>query len=541
MAKKSVNGLARPNGTDMRDGPGNLIPVKLLSPIPPPPSNPTQAQIRSAVRPGPSKTSAFDPYVAKLSYYIQNPIFTAIHGKWSDRQQHGRIAYDAMMAHGAVSGPCGALKAYLQSYKPMFKSRQSSPTERQKMLADFANAQLDRLGASGDPRQGWGKVVEWFYQGLRYGFSLAEMETVEEPWNGKPKVQINRIVPFPQASLDLGFIPKEEFGESVVALVDPRYRCFIMDPNGRITRVVQYWRGVNAYGKLNTELQIVWEGKEMLRLLHFVHGGGEGNPFGESILFSAYRHWASLYTIELMEDAFLDTSLPYLAISYKTPDGRPSPEIHNQFLSAVTDQDPTKRVLALPDTTYTSVAPSNPNFTDHVEKKIHRLERHITQAIGVPMTLYAEGTGKEANTRELVSVFFTNYLPSILSEISELMTWQFAKRLIDANWTNVQDEDYPIMTFRMVQNEDLRIAMPLLQQILNLVDSDKVGEFLQAYIPGFDRDYIPDSHKQSVAAKRQPTDPAASAKGQPPQKEVGTRDTVRTGKSSNPSNKKTVA
>lgn len=501
------------------------------------PSDPEVGTARVGV--GNVRSSPFNPYVLAASRLVKDkPLFTAVNGKWADRQQHGRLPYDAMMSHGIVSGPFGSLAAYLKSYKPLFKPRNASPTERQKMLADFANAQIDRLASSGDPRQGWGKVIEWFAMGLRYGFTLSEMETVLEAWRGRPRVQVGRLVPLPQASLDLGFIPREEFGENIISGVDPRYRCFEMDNHGRITAVHQYWRDVNSPAVASKENRTTWVGQDLLRILHYARGGADGNPFGESILFPAYRHWASYYTLECEEDVFLNTSLPYLGVSYKTPDGRPSPAIHDAILKAIEEQDPARRLLVLPDATYSSVAPSNPNFTDHVEKKMVRLLHLISEAIGVPHPVYAESAGREASTREIIAVFFGNFLPSILSDISDVMTWQFSKRLIDANWTNVQNEDYPVLTFRMVLNEDIRVAMPLLQQSLNMVDTDKLGDFLQSFVPGFDRDFIPINHSQSVASRRMPTEPAKT--NQPPRKEPGSIDQNGHGRTGNPSGEATV-
>lgn len=474
------------------------------------------------------KTQAFDPQNFLLSNMFQtDPVFNAIHFKWSDRQQHGRIAYDSMYKHAAAGAPFDTLVAFLKSYRPIFKPAGTSPSDKQKQLAAFANEQLRRLGASGDSRQGYEKLIEWFGQGLKYGFCLAEMVTVVEPWQGQARVQIDSVISMPQASLDSGYNPLEEWGETITSFGDPRYRCFDMDLRGKVTAVHQYFRtGGNMW-------RVTWTGPEMLSLMHYTHGGTEGNPYGQSLFFTAFYHWGALYTVEQMEDAFMDAGLPYLGISYKTPDGRPSPALHDQVIEVLRQQDPTTRAMILPNATYQSVAASNPAFTDQADKKKHELRAYIRECIfGAQLT--SAGAAKELDARNAIQVFFKYFLPSLQREIGTVLTWQFARRLIDANWSNLAQEDYPEVEFQNTLDNDLRVAMPLLQMLVPFIDSDRLGEFMERMVPGFDGTWVPTDHKDSVSEKRQIVDPAANAPGAgPPTKQEGSPDVNTHGQTEN--------
>lgn len=497
-------------------------------PAPTPPA-PTRSQTVQAMAPGTGTAQVFDPWTYRLSSTIRDPLFTALHNYWSDRQQHGRVVYDTMYKHPAVSAPFDSLITVLKSYRAHFKPAGTEPSEKQKKIAAFANEQLRRLGSTGDPRQGYERLIDWVGQGLKYGFSLAEMETVQAPWDGQSRIQVKRVIALPQASLDNNITVFEELGQGLYQSNDIRYRCFELDNRGTVIEVRQFYTGITT----RKEENITWRGHELLRILHFVHAGTEGNPFGQSMFFTAFYAWAALYTIEQMEEAFLDASLPYLTASYETPDGRPSPELHAQFLDIIKKQDPALRALIMPDTTFGSVAPSNPSFTEHTKLKKDELRRYILNSIlGVPI-IQADGSN-ELDARNVIQVFFKYLVPGLQREIATLLTWQFARRLIDANWSGLTDEDYPELVFQNMLDNDLRVAMPLLQMVLPMVDSDRLGELLEKLMPGFDRSWIPQAHTSSVEKKRMPVDPGVSGKkGSPPTKQEGTPDGQTDGRTGN--------
>lgn len=465
------------------------------------------AQQSTSLTPGDAKVVYFDPAFSKVIEDVRSdPMYIAIHNKWSDRQQHGRLAYDSMMHHSAVSTPFNFLVATIKSFRPIFKPSRPDATEKQVMLADFANAQLARLGASGDPLQGYEHVIDWFGQGWLYGFSLAEMETSYEMWRGSPRIQLDRVVPLPQATLDLGYVPREEFGEAMLDFADKRYRCFKMNMRGRVESISQFWR--TPVG--NDERQVTWTGGEMSRLLHHVHNGREGNVFGESMLFTAFYHWADLYTLELIENAMLDAAVPFLGISYKTQDGVPRPEVHAMILDAIRNQDPSTRLLVLPDTDFTSVALSNKEFTEQAKVKKKELRAYITQSMLVPAAMYKETDDSQSDARNLQMVFLKRVVPSYLAEVSNVLRWQLAKRLIDANWSKLTIEDYPVLTFNVMVSDDLQAALPMLTQLMKYVDSSRLGEFASAVMPYFEPDWIPKDHADSVFEMRPtPTETAA--------------------------------
>jgi len=502
-------------------------PLRTPPPLPPGPS--TKAESEAALAPGSAKMAVFDPTAYRLSGAVQDPIFLALQQfKWSDRQQHGRIAYDTMYKHPAVAAIFDSLILFLKSYRPLFKPAGSNPTDLQKELAAFANEQLRRLGVSGDARQGYEKLIDGFIaQGLKYGFSLAEMETVSAPWNGQRAIQIRRILPLPQATLDNGFVPLEEFGQGILTSFDVRYHCIEQNERGDILAVHQFYRNGTATD------QITWRGNELQRLLHFVHEGGEGNPYGKSMFFSAFYAWAALYAIEAMEEAFLDAGLPYLTASYKTKDGVPSPALHAQFLEIISQQDPALRAFIMPDTTFSSVAPSNPSFTEHVTRKKDELRRYIQNCIfGVPVS--ASHMGNELDARNSIQVFFNYLLPALQREISTLLTWQFSRRLIDANWSRskVAESDYPELVFVTRDDNGLRIATPIIQQILRFVRYDRMGEALERMVDGFDGSWIATDPADTFESHFGAMNPAAGSTVGQPTKPENTPDTKLTGDTS---------
>lgn len=476
----------------------------------------TVPETRNVLQPdGETKVFVFKP---ELSENIQDPFFLAVtQFQWADRQQHGRMFYNKMMQHMAVSGPMNTLITILKAFRPHFKPSVADPSDDQKQYARFLNEQLRRLGIDGDPRQGYEKFIEWIGQGLRYGFTIAEMGTILAAWEGQSRVQIQRVVPIPQATLDSGWNPAEEYGPVWLPTTDVRYGCFEMDEQGHIVAVQQFHN--------RTEKPIEWRGHELLRLLIFTHGGGEGNPYGESLLFPAAGHFADLYATERMDIAMLDGGQPFLGISYKTPDGRPSPVLHQQVLDIIKKQDRDVRAFILPDATYTSVSSSNPAYNTQSEQKKKETRSYIHQAIFGANIAGDAASATEIDTRNVLQVFFKYLMPGgLLREVGTLLQWQFGKRLIDANWSNLSADDYPTIEFQNTLDNDLRVAMPLLQQVMPFIDSARLGEFLEKNVPGFDRSWIPENHKNSVAIQREMPDPAAQAKGQP-SKPAGTPDT----------------
>lgn len=496
-------------------------------PTPAPPSN--HATTSQAISPtSKPQASIYQPWEYQMSKRLsyEDPLFAALRFKWADFQHIGRQTFDTMYKHPAVAAPFDSLISFLKSYRPMFKPVGANPTKEQKQYADFSNEQIRRLGAIGDPRQGWECVVDWFSVGLKYGFTLAEMETVGAAWRGQRRTQIKRIIPLPQGTLDNGATILEELGQGIMPGNHPRYHCFVLDDKGTVLAVRQF-----HYSQGGPQ-SIEWTGGKLLRILHFAHNSTEGNPFGRSMFFSAFYPWSDLYTLEQMEAAFLDASMPYLTVSYKTPDGRSSPAMHAQVLEIIKQQDPSTRALIMPDTTFGSVAPSNPSFTEHVTAKKDELRRYIFNAImGIPVM--NSNVGNELDARNAIQVFFKYLVPSLQREISTLMTWQFSRRLIDANWSGLSESDYPELVFQNTLDNDVRVAMPLLQQILPFVDHTRIGEMLQSLVPGFERDWIPTTHEQSMQIQRAAPDPAVAGKSSPPTKQPGTPDTQHTGTTSN--------
>lgn len=496
---------------------------------------PTQAAIELAERqvtatPGLQKSAIFDPLYSKaVSQRIaSDAIWNAIHFKWRDTQQLGRLAVDAMLQHAAVSTPHDFLTAFLKCYSCSYVPQGRNPTERQKMLAEFMNDQIGRLPMSGDPRQGWTRVMDWFAQGLRYGFTLAEVIPAIAPWGEKSQrlVQVERLVALPQATLDAGYVPLEEFGQSLLAGTgDRRYRCFDISDKGDIDAYVQF----NGFSDQD---RIEWRTpQDRLRILHFIHRGGESSPYGQPLSFAAYRHWSSLYTIELMEEAALEAARSILFVSYRTPDGVPSPELHAKVVEAIQNGGP---VMVVPNGDAKAVSPFNKEFTDHITQKKKELRKYITQSMMVPTSLYSETEDSQSDGKALMANSFKRVYPSFLLEFSDVMTWQFGRRLIDANWSRVNPEDYPVLKFNIMLDEDIKAATAILQQALPHVASDKLGEFLSFMMPGgFDPDWIASTHAKSVSQMR-PLEAADAPAGSPqaqsftnPGKPAGTPDDDR--------------
>ncbi len=480
--------------------------------------------------PSQAKMSLFDPSL-KISSLIKDPIYTAIHGKWRDRQAHGRVEYEAMLKHPAVSTPFNTLLSFIKANKPQFRVATRSPTAKQQEIADFANEQLGRLGTDGDFNQGWSKFVNAFVgQGLEFGFSLAEMETAYSKWRGKKMVQIQRILPLPQASLDSGFIPREEFGEIALA-VDPRYRCFAVNDNtGKIQSVYQYWAGETA------TRTVTWTGDQLRYILHYTHNGGDGNPYGESHLYSAFYAWEELYTREQQEGVFMDLALPITVVSYDAD--VTSPELHGEAESAIENFDPVRRILIGRRITVTSVAPTNKDFVDHVTKNKAELRNYITEAMLMPKNLYTDSQNADVVARNVIQIFFKYTLPGLLEEIGSVIQNQFVRRIIDANYSHLESEDYPIITFKTQLDNDLRVAANLLVQLLPYMDSDRMGEVFESMIPGFEKEWIAKEMSKTVAEKM----PVAKAMEPAPVdgqggKSEGTPDTNKTGQTENIGNK----
>lgn len=449
------------------------------------------------------RVSYFDPEFKSI--ILNDPIAYGIKAGWRDRQQYSRRLFDQMMLHGAVSTPFREILAMVKSIRVEFVAPQQDPTPAQREMAEFLNAQLQRLS--------WTKILDgWFGQGLQYGFSLAELSTIVEPWKNRPFIQVRELVPLPQGTLDdEAHMPDSA---STTSTLPSKYTCFDFDARGRVTGYHQYRIS------LGDSPVISWKTpQERLHILHFKFGGGDGNPFGESLLLPAVQHWADLYLIERQEQVQLENSVPFITASYESDE--PKPELHEQFGVYVSESDPTKRVLIGNNMTFGKISQTDPDYVSHVEKKIARLSRYITQSMLMPTSVYGETGQKDLDTRNLSQTFLKFVLPSILEEMGEVMTNQFGKRLVDANWTNVEHADYPRFTYRFVTPNDLRLVTSILQMALPHLDSEKLGEVFADYLPMFRKEYIASTHEQSVTVKRPASLPETTGPNDPPPKESG--------------------
>lgn len=446
---------------------------------------------------------------------VDDPLFAHVtEGQWRDTQQHSRVVYDLMMRDPAVSGTFNLILAAILSVEVDFRSQVASPTDTQQEMADFLNTQLKRLNLKGSYRDGWSKFVHGVIRNaFQYGFGLAELGTEIENWKGKPMVQLDEVRTLPQASLDEGSM----FGNKQIrpdAMGKLDYTCFQFTDSGKVRAYVQ-----NAGQKDPKE----WETpRDKVRMLHMVHRGGDGNPFGQSMLWDAYWPWADKYSIERIEQWHLEHAQSIITHSYDSD--VPLPEMHKEFveqLSQTTDGVP---AVSGPRAEFGTLSTIDENYSEHVSKKQAQLNKAISKAMLVPETLITETEEGDVDSRNLVQVFFKYRFPALLAEVGELLTWQLGKRLIDANYSNVEVDDYPVARFKVKLDNDLRIQIPLLTQLLPYMDSDRLGEAMEGLLNGVQREWFPEEHEDSVAVQR-PLDKfepeGVDAFTDPPQKEQG--------------------
>jgi hypothetical protein len=201
-----------------------------------------------------------------------------------------------------------------------------------------------------------------------------------------------------------------------------------------------------------------------------------------------------------MEQAFLDAnSTPILTVSYD--DDATNPKVHAEIENIIKDHD-LFRLLVLRKATFGSVSASNAEYMNHMKEVKAELRTYIAQSMLVPTSIFKESPEKQQNVREVIQAFIKYRLPALFSEIIELMTWQFGRRLIDANYSNVSIDEYPTFSFNYHIDNDLRVAMPLLLQTIPYMDASRLGESLEKLIPGFRKEWIPEKHTDSVDVER---------------------------------------
>lgn len=483
---------------------------------------------RESLRPSSFRTvNIFDPSLNEALH--NDPIAQAISGSYRKTDRHGRIAYDQMRRHAAAGNPFDTLMSILASIQVSYVAPQQEPTDIQREMADFLNSQLARLD--------WPQFVDGvFGQGFQYGFSLTELSTVVESWKKRPFVQIREVSPLPQASLDdshpLSSLSSTSIAESSFR---PTYTCFKFGERNRVVGYHQYYSAARSGGEPGG---VSWTSPEdRLRILHFKHGGGDGNPFGCSLFFTAFDHWADLYLIEKMEQLILENAAPYLTATYTGDETKP--DLHDAIEVKVSEQDPTQRLLVGNNLTFGKVTTSDPDYVAHVERKKRELRDYISLSLLIPPSVYRETGQKDLDTRNLTQVFLKFVVPSYMNEIANFMTKQFGKRLIDSNYSNLEASDYPVMRWRFITPNDLRLVTSLLQTILPHLDSEKLGEVFSEYLPGFEPEYVARDPKKSVGVVRQSaiTEATAEVKGDgtPPPKEQGEDRERIDGETENPS------
>lgn len=483
--------------------------------------------VKHVVNVGEVDRQVFDPTTMRSSLkdlIPEDDLFWAIENQFRDRQQYGRIAFETAYKHEVVGAAFKARLAILTSKKPTFKVRVREPTQTQVDMAAFANHAIETLR--------WGKFIEGYIgQGLEFGFSLAEIVTKFGVWNGNDAILLDYLAVLPQASLDHGFVPRAEYNESFFEK-DGRYRCLEFDSKGRIQAYKQF-----AYTN-NKEKIVEWRGADMRRILHFTHGGGDGNPWGESALYHTMSAWLNLYAIERMEDAFLDTSQPWMFGTYKSTAGETRQKVHEGAKEALSKAhvDAARRFLMWADGDLKSVAPSNENFTDHVFRKKAELEARIWQTLLLPKSAVAETDTSDGDSRNLIQVFFKHIIKSDLEEIGEILT-DLITRLLHQNFSNIQTDDVPVCTWSLVTENEIRVAQGILSSVIQHVDSESLPDFIHSLFDFVDPKYIAANHAESVEMKRpkKEPDPEPGAPGTPPTKEPGSQRERFDGQTENPS------
>lgn len=502
----------------------------------PPPTAPAQP---SAPEPGPildgrgPQMLAFDPTTRKLTSLSNDPVLMQIQGLWRDRQAQGRQAYEAMLKHPEVESSFNAWLDFIASNAPHAKPQARSATPKQQELAAFANHLLARIP--------WTEFVNGpLACGFQFGFSLSELTAEVVRWQDRDYVSFASISVLPQASLDNGYVMREELGQLSLGR-DPRYKCFKLDDRGGVEKVYQFYWMDN--GGTNT---VTWEGGDLERILHFVHRKGDGNPYGKSILYAAFYAWSDLYVLEKIESVFLDMALPVLIISYKAVDGVPRPALHTEIVNLLSQQEMsgTRRVLVLPDASGQSIAPSNENFTAHIGAKKAELRKYIRKAIGLPESLVAETNETDADARNVVQVFLKHTLKARLAEVSALLE-DMLGRFIRANYRDLDDSDYPVIQWSIVTENEVRVAQALLAVIYQDLDVEKAPQVISRVFPFVEEDDFartPDRRTSVVWPKKTADQPGINGvSNPPPQKEPGSQRERLDGQTDNPSGRNTSA
>lgn len=451
-----------------------------------------------------------------------------VDGAWNETQQHSREVYDLMMRDPSVSGPFNLLLSMLKSLDFEFRAQMPSATDKQKEMAEFMNAQIQRLGLPGHYSSGWDKFLDGFVgNGLKYGFGLAEISTKLANWNGRPYVQLEEVRVLPQRSLDDSNFFEVRSTSTARDLDLLHYNCFRFNNDGRVVSYVQ---------NRNQQNEIEWAGNETKRILHYTHRGGDGNPFGQSILWEAYWPWSDKYVAERLEQWKLENADSFMTMSYDSD--TPLPEVHKQVVEQISQAGSGIPILVAPRAEWGSVSVISEAYTNHIQTRKRELRTEISQGILVPESLFKETETSDVDSRNLIQVFFKFRLPAIIREVCNMLTWQLGKRLIDANYQNVEPTDYPVCRAKVRLDNDLRVMAPLLQQLISYIDSDRLGEFVEEMLPGMQREWIPDEHDDSVAIKR-PLDEHAPEGvvgfNEPPPKQPGENRERTDGQTENPS------
>jgi hypothetical protein len=269
------------------------------------------------------------------------------------------------------------------------------------------------------------------------------------------------------------------------------YQCFQFNDEGDIQAYVQ-----NA----ESDNEVRWAGHNKKRILHFTHQGGDGNPLGQSLLWHAYYPFADLYVAERLQQWKLEHADSFLTVSYDAD--VPLPEMHNQLIDQIKETGEGIPVLTAPRTDFDTASVMSEEYTDSIQQRKEELRDGIASAILAPESLWTDTDNGDIDSRNLIKVFFKFRLPAILQEIAELMTWQLGKRLIDANYHNLNPEDYPVCRFQIHLDNDLRVQEGIIRQLIPYRDSDRLGEAMEEMLVGFRREWVPDDHDDSVHVDR---------------------------------------
>lgn len=247
------------------------------------------------------------------------------------------------------------------------------------------------------------------------------------------------------------------------------------------------------------------------RFVIFSYNKEFGNWYGESDLRAAYRSWFSKNIIMKFYNIFLERfGAPTVKATMPAGAGTKVKEAIDELLLNLQ----TKSGIRIPDGVVIELLEAQRRGDAGYKDAINMHDTAISRAILIP-ELMGFNT-RAAGAQSLGEVQFKNFM-LILAKLGmdlqeDVVEEQIIRPIIDLNWDNVSEEQYPVFKLNSLEEDDVVARAKILTDLSKEGFVDPTEEWVREYL------LLPAPDKDAIIGKREPVSPNPNEPGPTPAK-----------------------